>query len=279
MPILPLRVPRPTPYARAGQGEPLLLLHPFMMCHDAWADVVPRLSDKYDVVAMTLPGHWGGPPLRRRGVSLHAYADGVEEFLDGLGWETCHIAGNSMGGWLSFELARRGRARSVTAIAPAGGWARWSVNQFVIGAKFLVLAPMAFLGRVTGDLGCHLAFLRNFFLKVVSHDVAAVPRERANNFIRATTRCPSFLPYLWADLRQGGVQGLDEVTVPVQILLCQKDWLVPPKRYSRVYLESLPEATVATLPGVGHVPMLENPDLVAELIRSHIEGLPSAESA
>lgn len=274
-----LRVPEPAAYHRAGQGEPLLLLHPFMLSHDVWADVVPALSDTYDVVAMTLPGHWGGPPLRRRGVSLYAYADGVEAFLDELGWETCHIAGNSIGGWLSFELARRGRARSVTAIAPAGGWTRWSPNQFIIGAKFLVLAPMAFLGRVTGDLGCRIAPLRSFFLKVVSHDTSAVPRERANNFIRATTRCPSFLPYLWADLREGGVQGLDEVTVPVQIILCAEDWLVPPKRYHQTYADGLPNATVVTLPGVGHVPMLEDPGPVTDLIRGHIEALPSSETA
>jgi len=274
-----LRVPKPTPYNRAGRGEPLLLLHPFLLSHDVWAEVVTELSDQYDVVAMTLPGHWGGPPLRWRHVSLNAFADGVEEFLDQLGWETCHIAGNSIGGWLAFELARRGRARSVTAVAPAGGWTRWSANQIIIGAKFLVLVPAAFLGRITGDLACRLAVLRKLFLKVVSNDTAAVPRQRADNYIRAASHCPSFLAYLWADLRDGGVQGLEDVAVPVQILLCAEDWLVPPKRYSRIYTEGLPGASVVMLAGVGHVPMLENPGPVADLIRAHIEGLPSTETA
>jgi len=257
----------------------VLLLHPFMLSHDVWADVVPALSDQYDVVAMTLPGHWGGPPLRRRHVSLNAFADGVEEFLDGVGWETCHIAGNSIGGWLAFELARRGRARSVTAVAPAGGWTRWSANQMIIGGKFLILVPAVFLGRLTGDLARRIAVARSLFLRVVSHDRAAVPRVRAENYLRAASHCPSYLAYLWADLRDGGVQGLDEVTVPVQILLCEHDWLVPPKRYHRIYDEGLPNATVVTLPGVGHVPMLENPRPVAQLIRDHIEGLPASETA
>ena len=52
-----LRVPEPAPYHRAGQGEPLLLLHPFMLSHDVWADVVPHLAEHHDVVALTLPGH------------------------------------------------------------------------------------------------------------------------------------------------------------------------------------------------------------------------------
>ena len=42
--------------------------------------------------------------------------------MDAAGMATAHVAGNSLGGWLAFELARRGRARSVCAISPAGGW-------------------------------------------------------------------------------------------------------------------------------------------------------------
>lgn len=274
-----LRVPKPAPYHRAGQGEPLLLLHPFMLSHDVWADVVPHLSDHFDVVALTLPGHWGGVPLRRRDVSLKGFADRVEEILDELGWETCHIAGNSIGGWLSLELATRGRARSVTAIAPAGGWTKYSLSQIIIGAKFALLVPLVLLGRITGDIGRRLGPLRNLVMRVVSADVAAVPRARADNVVRAASNCPSFLSYLWADLRDGGVQGLDKVTVPVQFVFCAEDWLVPQPRYSRMFTEGLPQAAVTTLPGVGHVPALESPELVAELIRTHIEALPSADTA
>ena len=41
--------------------------------------------------------------------------DDVERRLDELGWETAHIVGNSLGGWVAFELERRGRARTLTA--------------------------------------------------------------------------------------------------------------------------------------------------------------------
>ena len=46
----------------------------------------------------------------------------METLLDGLGVGTAHFAGNSMGGALALELAKRGRARSVVAISPGGGW-------------------------------------------------------------------------------------------------------------------------------------------------------------
>ena len=42
--------------------------------------------------------------------------------IDELGVDTAHFVGNSMGGALSLEMAKRGRARSVVAISPGGGW-------------------------------------------------------------------------------------------------------------------------------------------------------------
>jgi pimeloyl-ACP methyl ester carboxylesterase len=267
-------MPEATPYLRAGSGEPLLLLHPFTLCHDVWHDVVPLLSDEYDVLAMTLPGHWGAPKMRRRDMSVRGYADAIEVFLDEIGWKTCHIAGNSIGGWLALELARRGRARSVTVIAPAGGWKRFSLAQFIAGLKFILLAPLAFLGWLTGDLGRNIAPIRNLALKVVVHDPRRVPRERADNYIRATSHCPSFMPflnYLWADLRDGGIRDLHEITTPTQLVLCEEDWLLPGPRYGRMFREGLADAPVVTLPDVGHVPMLENPALVAETIRAHLD--------
>src|SRR5204862_2087176 len=50
-------------------------------------------------------------------------ADAVERAMDAAGFETAHIAGNSLGGYVALQLAARGRARSVVALAPAGGWA------------------------------------------------------------------------------------------------------------------------------------------------------------
>ena len=43
--------------------------------------------------------------------------------MDEAGFETAHVAGNSLGGYLALKLAERGRARSVVALAPGGGWA------------------------------------------------------------------------------------------------------------------------------------------------------------
>ena len=61
--------------------------------------------------------------------------------MDALGWDTAHIVGNSLGGWVAFELERRGRARTLTGIAPAGGWSHFTPAKFEIVGKFLAGVP------------------------------------------------------------------------------------------------------------------------------------------
>ena len=263
-------MPEPTASVRQGNGEPLLLVHPFMLSHEVWADVVPILAEDHDVVAATLPGHWGGPHVRRRDVSLDAFADGLEELLDDLGWETCHVAGNSIGGWLALELARRGRARSVVAIAPAGGWKGHSLTQLVVGLKFMLIAPAAFLGRLLGDLARHLPEpLLRPLLKIVSSHPERMTRPQRHAFIRAATHCSAFLPYFWSDLRRGGIRDLDQIDVPVRLVLCEDDWLLPPDRHGHLFTDRLPDCEVVELAGVGHVPMYDDPGAVARLIAGH----------
>lgn len=267
-----MRAPEPTASVRVGSGEPLLLIHPFMLNHEVWTDVVPGLVDDFEVVAATLPGHWGGPGLRRRDVSLDAFADGLEELMDDLGWETAHVAGCSIGGWLSLELAARGRARSVTAIAPAGGWRRFSWAQIQVGLKFLMIAPMAFLGHALGDLARHATPLVRGALGIVSARPAAMPRRQVVALIHATTHCSAFLPFFWSELRRGGIRGLDRVQVPVRLVLCERDWLLPPERHGSLFRDQLRDLDVVEMAGVGHVPMYDDPHAVAALIAEHARG-------
>src|SRR5947209_3477975 len=107
---------------RGGAGAPLVLLHGFTDTWRTWELVLPALERSHDVFAPTLPGHAGGPELPDP-LDSTAFVDAVEALLDGAGIETAHLAGNSLGARLALELAARGRARSVVALAPAGGHA------------------------------------------------------------------------------------------------------------------------------------------------------------
>jgi pimeloyl-ACP methyl ester carboxylesterase len=111
-----------TPAHRGGAGPPLVLLHGFTGSWRIWELVLPALERRHDVLAPTLAGHAGGPPLT--GERSHdTVPDAIEQAMDAAGFTTAHLVGNSLGGYVALRLAARGRAESVVALAPAGGWA------------------------------------------------------------------------------------------------------------------------------------------------------------
>ena len=100
----------------------MVLLHGITDTWRTWEPLLPALEARHEVLAPTLPGHAGGPPLPER-AGVGALADAVEGWMDDAGWRTAHLVGNSLGGYVALQLAARGRADTVVALAPAGGWA------------------------------------------------------------------------------------------------------------------------------------------------------------
>src|SRR5437764_5149564 len=118
--------PDSPPTYRGGFGEPLVLIHGGGGTRRLWRTTIPLLEPYHDVLAVTLAGHFGGSEIRQRGATLEALVDAVEADMDEAGFGTAHVAGGSLGGWVALELGRRRRARSIVAIAPAGGWEKGS---------------------------------------------------------------------------------------------------------------------------------------------------------
>ena len=127
-------------YEESGEGPDLVLLHGFGGCLEHWNPVVGKLATERHVVAVDLPGfgrseRWG----RGRRFSIRHLVDRVEAFLDAVGLEAPAVAGNSLGGVVALELAKRRRASSVTVLSPAA---------FIDGASKLYVAGM--LGGLQG---------------------------------------------------------------------------------------------------------------------------------
>jgi pimeloyl-ACP methyl ester carboxylesterase len=86
-----------TPSHRGGSGPPLVCLHGFGDTWRTWELVLPALEHHHAVLAPTLLGHAGGPPLEGE-VSGALIVDAVERAMDDAGFATVHIVGNSLGG-------------------------------------------------------------------------------------------------------------------------------------------------------------------------------------
>jgi pimeloyl-ACP methyl ester carboxylesterase len=264
-----------------GSGEPVLLLHPFLMSQAVWEVVAPQLADtgRYEVFAPTMAGHNGGPAASTWFLSSSVLADHVERQMDELGWDTAHIVGNSLGGWVAFELERRGRARSVTGIAPAGGWTRWSPVKFEVIAKFVLGIPLLVLAWLFGPRVLQLPFSRRLATYAISASPYGVSERELSVIIDDVAHCPAYFQLLVKALLLHGLRELAENAVPAHLVICEKDRIIPSPRFTRHFTEHLPaDHKLTVLEGVGHVPMFEAPGRVTEVITDFLEEIGPADS-
>jgi len=241
-------------------------LHGFLDTWRVWELVLPALERRHDVLALTLAGHAGGPPLPDA-VTTTTIAELVERALDDAGIETAHLVGNSLGGFVALQLATRGRARSVVALAPAGGWARGDESyrellgfQRSLQAQATALAPRADLLVSTPE-----GRRRATMLQTVNY--AHIPGELLAHQLVGIARCTAAGPAIDAALASGWSLDAERITCPVRIVWGTEDRLLPwPSAAARYRSDWLPHADWVVLDGVGHTPQLDVPIETAQLI-------------
>src|SRR3954464_9912469 len=215
---------------RAGHGEALVLIHGFTATWRCWLPVLGLLVPRFEVVAPTLHGHDGGPvPPDGPAHSLSRATDHLEATLDDLGVDTAHLAGNSMGGALALELAKRGRARSVVAISPGGGWHEADAKEVERIIRLFKRNQRS--ARATERH--HVKLLaRPGFRRVGLRDVMSrghlVPGDEALRLVRSSVRC-SVVDDVFTTMRDGSarVVDLDRVRVPTLIAWGDQDRILP----------------------------------------------------
>jgi pimeloyl-ACP methyl ester carboxylesterase len=250
---------------RGGSGTPLLLLHGISVTWRSWKPVLPLLEAHHDVIAPTLLGHSGAARLAD-GIepSLDALVDGVEAELDRLSLDKVHIAGNSLGGWISLELARRGRARSVVVFSPAG--------EFKSNLREAALMASLSTGfRVVESHGPRLEKLawnprgrKMLGWSQFEHPERVDPLEMIAD-IRAIKNSPVLRPLIKV-LASDPIRPLPDPGCPVRVVWPRRDRIIPYEHHGKALMEKLPSAELVRLDGVGHVPMADDPEAVSRLI-------------
>jgi pimeloyl-ACP methyl ester carboxylesterase len=251
--------PPGTPVHEGGEGSPLLLLHGVGGTWRAWRPIIPGLERLHHVIAPTLLGHDGATPLPPGAEpSIAALADALEADLDRRGIDRLHIVGNSLGGWLALELARRGRARSVVAFSPAGAWSSDLRILALIGsmrAAFLLggrLAPRA-------DAIARSPRWRRLLLgSQVQYPDRLEPAEVAEE-LRAITRSPVVRPLIRVLRRRPFLPLPADSDRPVRIVWPEDDRVIPFEHFGRPMMARLPGAELVRMSKVGHVPMTDDP--------------------
>lgn len=246
---------------RAGRGEPLVLLHGITAHRGGWLSMTKGLELRHEVVAFDLPGFGAAPP---NGVhpDARSLTDWVEGQLQELELERAHLVGNSTGGWLAFELAKRGRALSVTAIAPIGLATRR--EQRALRAKLRLVRYGAAVSRPIVPLLARAAPGRAILAGMTVGRPWAHERQDLVHTVDALTRSRSY-PQAVRWFTTHSLERLDEVRCPVMVIWGRRDRLAS-HRQARRFAAAIDDVDVRIVPALGHVPMTDDPKLLTRLI-------------
>jgi len=249
-------------HTRTGAGEPLVLLHGLGSSRRAWDPVVPALAERFDVIAVDLPGFGDSGPLPP-GVEPRpaALAAAVAGLLDEFGITRPHVAGNSLGGWVALELAAIRPVASLALLSPAGLW-RGNMPLYdqasLRVSRWLARHAAGFLSRlVSYRLG------RALVLGQTHGRPFHIAPGYARMAIRAMGACPGFGPTMKATVRP--YRSGPPIDAPVTVAFGSRDLLLL-RHQSRHLGELPPGIRLEALPRCGHEPMADDPAAVAALI-------------
>jgi pimeloyl-ACP methyl ester carboxylesterase len=237
-------------YLEGGQGEPLMLLHGFGADKDNFTRVARFLTPHYRVI---IPDHIGfgesGHP-QDADYSAGVQAARIRTLAKTLGITKVHLGGSSMGGEISMMYATLypDEVKSLWLLDPGGIWS----------------APASELGKVITTTGENplMARSEDEFAKIfafVMADPPFIPRPMLNVMARERIRNyeleKRIFKELTADSAEKYVTGLK---TPTLIVFGNKDRVINPAT-AEVLHKLMPHSEVIIMPGIGHLPMLEQP--------------------
>ncbi len=229
-----------------------------------WEPVLDRLAQSMDVIAVDLPGFGRSAALPDEAAPTPvALAHAVAGLLDELGLASVHLAGNSLGGWVSLELGKTRRARSVTALCPAGLWGaplrrRGASTRGGVQRIARTLRPVLPLLMLSSRAR------RVALAHVVAHP-DRVPRSAARRMVTSYARAAAYDATNEAML-SSHFTGAELIKVPLTVAFGELDRLIRPVRLG------VPGARTVVLSGCGHIPMWDEPETVTELILATASG-------
>ncbi|MFH9660108.1 alpha/beta fold hydrolase [Streptomyces sp. NPDC017248] len=250
-------------YARVGRGEPLVLLHGIGHHLQAWDPVVDILATEREVVAVDLPG-FGASPALPDGLAydLSTTNSVLAALFEALELDRPHVAGNSLGGLLALELGREKLVRSVTALSPGGFWSdaerRYAFAVLLAMRGAARRMPLPLVTRLSRTAAGRTALTSTIYAR---------PGRRSPDAVVAETLALATATGFEATLRAGGTVRFTDALpgVPVTVAWGTRDRVLLRRQGIRAK-RLIPHARLVRLPGCGHVPMNDDPALVARVI-------------
>ena len=258
-----------------GDGLPILLLHGYADSADTWRQVLALLARRgRRAVAFDLPGFGTADRLGPDAIlpQLDEFAAAAVRYASGRERAPVIVVGNSLGGCVTLRLAERhgDRLAGVVGVAPAG--LEMTRLLYLVQRdpflRSLVALPTPVPGFVLRSAVARL------YRQLAFATPAAIEPDVISTFTshhRQRARVAQYLDTahrLLPELRRPF--ELERITVPVQLIWGDRDRLVFARGAHRV-LESVNDARLELLPGIGHCPQVEAPERFTELLLGFVQ--------
>jgi pimeloyl-ACP methyl ester carboxylesterase len=256
-------------YVEIGEGPPLVFVHGLGGCWENWLENLPHFAQSHRVIALDLPG-FGDSPMPGWEISISAYGSLVNSFCQALETGPVPLVGNSMGGFISAEVAvsEPTSVQKLVLVSAAGvSHARMRREPAeMVGRMARAAAPLALRGQ---ERALRRPRLRKRMVRQLFFRPAELPRE----FIWETVQGGMHAPGLVAAIR--GLAGydfldrLEDVEIPTLVVWGRNDLIVPASD-GEEFAERIGGAQLEIFDHCGHLPMAEHPVRFNRLLESFL---------
>jgi pimeloyl-ACP methyl ester carboxylesterase len=245
---------------------PIVLLHGTSSSLLTWDACTTEWSKDHRVIRMDLPGFGLTGPNAEQDYRIENYVAFLNSFLQVRNVTQCYLVGNSLGGLIAFHFAATypGKVKKVILIDPAGypvknakGSLAFTMGKIPVIKNILtVITPVSIVRKSLEDVYGDKSLISDALVEQYRDMVC---REGNRN---------ALLIRLESD-QSGDTTLVSKLTMPTMIIWGSLDQLIPVDNAYK-FQRDLPEDTLAILPGVGHLPMEETPELVIPLVNKFI---------
>ncbi len=238
-------------YLQGGEGETVVFLHGIFALKEHWVDMSRQVSGDYQVILLDLPGFGGNPRLEATAYDLNQQSINVSDVLEAIGVESYHIAANSMGAQIAFDLAlaERDRVKSVALIGSPINVTSPVPSEMEVAMQ-AGQAPLVVTSEETYDARMDWLFPKVPFL----------PKPIMDKWKAEEVSFAAINAQIWDAVEGSDVEMLEviapDISQPTLIVWCQDDRIFHPSG-AAVLGAALTESTVIEPEGCGHLPMLD----------------------
>ncbi len=242
----------------------MLLVHGLGAGLQSWDPIIDELAAKREVIAVDLPGFGQTPPLSGD-VSIAALTDSVAQFISEQGLEGVATAGQSMGGRIVLELARRGGGGDTVSLAPGGFWSDRELAVFGYTLRPSIALVRALRTRLPALLGNPVS--RSALLAQLSARPWSLTPQTVLPDLLGLADSPATDPAMDALTKGPKQQGAPLGSVPGRVTIGwgRRDLVTVPRQAHRA-ADAFPDAALHWFPRCGHFPQWDAPHEAAELI-------------